>query len=76
MWRSSAVASRTAGGKPVCINCFNADVANHGRCDSCGGNGLVFHREGNSRAGSVPQVLAGADRACQVFCVSRGHFVS
>ena len=48
--RSTPVAGRTTTGKPVCINCFNADAANHGRCNSCGRNRLVFHRDGDGRA--------------------------
>ena len=48
--RPTPVASRTTTGKPVCINCFNADTANHGRCDSCGRSRPVFHRDGDGRA--------------------------
>ena len=41
----AAVASRTAAGEPVCVNCFRRDPANHEQCTGCGRTALVIRRE-------------------------------
>lgn len=69
--RRTHVTSRTSTGKPVCINCFRADHANHERCHRCGQTRLIVHRDSNRalchrcwRGPTTTCSLCGQDKPC------------
>ncbi len=78
--RRTDVASRTAGGDPVCVNCFRTDIANHEQCTGCGRLRRIAHRDHERllchrcwRAPIVTCSVCGRDKPCYFSTTDRAR---